>query len=205
VKIKRPAVIGTVAVVCATGGVLGGIAASSANSSSAPATHWARAGELRGLFGFRGGPGRRHFFRGGRGGFFGGRAVHSVRVVLNKAGTGFDTVTTDSGTVQSVDMTNSRLTIVEGTKAVTYKTVTLSIPTGATIVRDFRTAKLSDLTSGDRATVSASSGGTTTVFAIDSTFHPKPPSGYGTTGPTGGFGPRGHRFGGPRPPRLFGP
>ncbi len=202
-KIKRPAVIGAVAVVCATGGVLGGIAASSASSSSAPATHRARAGELRGLF--RGGPGRRGFLGGGRGGFFGGRAVHSVSVVLNKAGTGFDTITTDSGTVQSVDMTNSRLTIVEGTKTVTYKTVTLTIPTGATIVRDFKTAKLSDLTSGDHATVSASSGGTTTVFAIDSTFHPKPPSGYGTTGPIGGFGPRGHRFGGPRPPRLFGP
>ncbi len=102
----------------------------------------------------------------------GGPAVHATTVVLNKAGTAYITVTTDTGTVRSVAATAGTLTITEGTKSVTYKTVTLTIPSDAKVILDGKSSSLEKLTEGDRVSVSSSSEGTV-VQAGDSSFDPK--------------------------------
>src|SRR6185437_14209654 len=86
--------------------------------------------------------------------------VHSVSVVPDKAGTDFITVTSDSGTVQSVDSGAGTITIVEGTASATYKTVTLSVPSSATIVRNGKAASLGEIKAKDRVSVSSSSEAT---------------------------------------------
>lgn len=126
------------------------------------------------------GPEGRHFWHGGFGGPGGrihgvgaegmGPAVHASVVVLNKAGTGFITATMDSGTVQSVS--GNQLTIKEAVGKVTYKTVTLTIPSGATIRRNFSSVALSALKSGDRVRVVQSSEGTD-VIAVDPSSLPR--------------------------------
>jgi hypothetical protein len=145
-----------VAALCVALGAAGGIATGSAATSKA---------KKAGSGALRGGPP-------------GGRAVHEDAVVLNKAGTAFITATEDSGTVVSVS--GDQLTIKEGTKSVTYKTVTLTIQSGATVKRNGSTAQLSDLKAGDRVHVTQSSDGTT-VFADDGTHRPQGP-GYGPPG-----------------------
>lgn len=105
---------------------------------------------------------------GGPGAF----AVHAESVVLNKAGTEFITLTTDSGTVKSVEASAGKLTIAEAAKSVTYKTVTLSIPSGAKVTLDGKSSSLESLKEGDRVRVSSSSEGTS-VEATDSSFHPE--------------------------------
>jgi hypothetical protein len=107
-----------------------------------------------------------------------------VSVVPNKQGTGFDTVTEDSGNVQSVS--SQQLTLNEGTKSLTYKTVTLTIPAGATVQRDGKSAQLSELQSGDHVTVFENSDGTSTVNAFDSSFKPTGRPGPGGGPPPGG-------------------
>lgn len=62
-----------------------------------------------------------------------GPPVHAEEVVLNRAGTAFITATEDSRTVKSVS--GEQLTITEGVGKVTYKDQTLTIPSGATVVR----------------------------------------------------------------------
>jgi hypothetical protein len=119
---------------------------------------------------------------GGPGGGGGGGGIHSVSVVPDKAGTSFVTLTSDRGTVQSVDTGASTITIVEGTKSATYKTPTLTIPTDAAITLDAKKATLAEIKTGDRVAVSSSSEGTT-VFATDSSF--ELPSGPGKAGPPG--------------------
>lgn len=104
--------------------------------------------------------------------FLGGPAVHAEKVVLNRAGTAFITETEDAGTVESV--AGDQLTLKEGIGNVTYKTVTLTILSGAKVYRNFAAAQLSDLKSGDRAHVSSSSDGTF-VMAVDASH--KPPEG----------------------------
>jgi hypothetical protein len=180
-KLRRlPYVIAAVAclAVGALAGITGGSAATTktkARPANAKAGHWGRPG----------GP------------LVGGPPVHSVSVIPNKAGTAFDTVTLDGGTVQSVS--GQELTIEEGTKTLKYKTVTLTIPGGATVHRDGKTAQLGDLQKGDHAIVIANSDGTTMVDAADSSF--TPPDGMrghlGMRGPDrpGGPGP----WGGPPP------
>ena len=98
-----------------------------------------------------------------------GPAVHEDAVVLNRAGTHFITATSDNGTVASVS--GDQLQITEAIGKVSYKTVTLTIPAGATVERNLATAKLSDLKPGDRVHVTQSSDGTV-VFANDRTFEP---------------------------------
>ena len=90
--------------------------------------------------------------------------MHASVVELNKAGTGFITVTEDSGTVQSVS--GNSLTIKEAVGKVVYRTVTLTIPSSATITRNFSKAALSTLKSGDRVRVEQSNEGTE-VSAVD--------------------------------------
>jgi hypothetical protein len=77
------------------------------------------------------------------------RAVHGDLVVPTK--TGFATVRFDRGFVQSVS--GQQLTLREGTKTSTYKTVTLTIAPGAHVRGNRQTATLSDLKPGQRALV----------------------------------------------------
>jgi hypothetical protein len=150
-----------VAALCAALGTAGGIASSGAASSTSKKANSTR--------------------QGPPGGPPGGHAVHEDAVVLNKAGTAFINATEDSGSVVSVS--GDQLTIKEGTKSVTYKTLTLTIPSGTTIKRNGSTAQLSELKAGDHVHVTKSSDGTT-VFADDGTHRPMGP-GHGPPG--GGY------------------
>jgi thioredoxin reductase len=120
-----------------------------------------------------------HSTAGHPGGPPGGFAVHAEAVVLDKAGTAFITQTEDSGTVVSVS--GDQLVIKEGTASVTYKTVSLTIASGANVYRNGAKASLSDLEAGDHVRVTSSSDGTT-VMAGDKVGRPHPggpPPGYG--------------------------
>lgn len=77
------------------------------------------------------------------------RAVHANAVVATK--NGFETVTLDRGFVQSVS--GQQLTIKEGTKKATYKTVTLTVPSGAKVRDNGHAGALSSLTAGQRIAV----------------------------------------------------
>jgi hypothetical protein len=77
------------------------------------------------------------------------RGVHGELVVATKSG--FATVTFDRGTVQSVS--GRELTLRDGTKAKTYKTVTLTIPSAARVRVNHAAGKLSQVTAGMRAIV----------------------------------------------------
>ncbi len=120
-----------VAVACAAlGAGASAIATAGAatGASTHPATHKARTGALR---------------------RFAARAVQGSVVVHTKRG--FVTVSFTRGKVDSVN--GRQLTITEGTRKASYKTVTLSIPANA-LVRDNRQkATLSQLTAGQRVTV----------------------------------------------------
>ena len=63
----------------------------------------------------------------------------------------FVTATFARGTVSSVS--GQQLTINEGTKKATYRTVTVSVPASAQVRDDRRTATLSDLKAGQRVLV----------------------------------------------------
>jgi hypothetical protein len=153
---KRLAAI-TAAALCTGIGAAGGIASGGAASTSSKTTTTPPA----------------RVFDGGRG------AVHSESVVLNRAGTAYETIVSDDGTLTAVS--GSTLTIKEGTSSVTYKTVTVTVPSGATIVRNGKTAALTDLKAGDHVRVSVADDGAT-VMAGDASFQP---DGHG---PHGGFG-----------------
>jgi hypothetical protein len=77
------------------------------------------------------------------------RAVQGNLVVKTKAG--FVAVTFERGTVQSV--AGQQLTMTEGTKTASYKTVILTIPSNALIRDDRQKATLSDLKPGQRVIV----------------------------------------------------
>jgi flavin-dependent dehydrogenase len=154
----RTAAIGAA---CAMAGTGAGIAGSSAATKSKSSNRSAAANDRPGP---PGGP-----FRLG-----GGPPVHSESVVPNKARDGFITVTTDAGVVKSAS--GDQLTITEGTKTLTYKDVTLTIPSDATVRRNGTTAALSDLQAGDHVIVSNSSEATH-VDAFDSQHRPRPPHG----------------------------
>ena len=171
----RTVMVGALCAVVGTGaGIAGGSAATSSKSKSSSKS--ARFSH----FGRPGGP-----FRLG-----GGPPVHSEAVVPNKAGDKFITVTTDAGKVKSVS--GDELTITEGTKTLTYKDVTLTIASDATVYRNGSKASLSDLKEGDHVLVSQSSDGTF-VDAFDSEHRPPHP------GPGGPGGPHGDRPPGPPP------
>ena len=77
------------------------------------------------------------------------RAVHADVVVATKSG--FATVTIDRGFVQSVS--GQQLTIREGSRKATYKTVTLTIPSSAKVRDNRQASRLSALTGGQRVAV----------------------------------------------------
>lgn len=168
--LMRAAAIGALcAVVGASAGIAGSSAATAGKSASKSATA-SHLGRAAGLFGFAGGP-----------------PVHSEAVVPNRAGDKFITVTTDAGTVKSVS--GDQLTITEGTKTLTYKDVTVTIPSDATVYRNGSKAALSDLQAGDHVIVSRSSDGTF-VGALDSKHRPPHP-GDRHNGPPAGPPPAG--------------
>jgi hypothetical protein len=172
---KRMFLVTAVAAACALAAVATALAASGkAHKKASTTRHTTASTETGGWAGPHGpgGPGMRG-------------AVHSVSVVLNRKGDAFITQTTDSGTVQSVDTGAGTITIVEGVKGVTYKTVTLTIPSEATVVLDGKSSSLGSIVADDHAVVSSSSEGTT-VFAADSSFRP---SGMPHGGPPEGAGP----------------
>ncbi|MGI9184928.1 MAG: hypothetical protein ACR2GZ_08190 [Solirubrobacteraceae bacterium] len=77
------------------------------------------------------------------------RAVHADLVVATKQG--FVNVTVDRGKVDAVS--GQQLTLTEGTKKQTYKTLTLTIPSTAKVRDDRQPASLSALRSGQRVIV----------------------------------------------------
>ncbi len=181
----RKRFIGAVAAICALAAVTAAIAQGSGTTMSSSAkgkgatAHAAQAPGSQGPPGAMGGPdGDMHGPDGG--------AVHSVSVVPDKAGTSFITLTSDRGTVKSVDSAGGTITIIEGTKSATYKTLTLTVPSGAKVTRDGKTASLAEVKAEDHVSVSSSTEGTT-VFAIDSSFRPE--HGPGRGGPPGMGGP----------------
>lgn len=154
-RIKLPQ-LGVVIVVCALVGALAGIAGSAAAPSksakkSAPATNRAfpRHEGFRGLHGGAGGP------------------VHAEAVVPDKAGTGFITVTSDNGTIKAIS--GNDVTIDESVGSLHYKDVTVTIPDGATVIRNHAKTSVSDLKVGDDIHVIASSE-KTFVIAEDAAF-----------------------------------
>ncbi len=173
-----------VAAICALAAVTAAIAQGSGTTKSSSAkskatAHSAQASGVQGPPGAMGGPdGDMHGP--------GGDAVHSVSVVPDKAGTSFITLTSDRGTVKSVDSAGGTITIDEGTKSATYKTLTLTVPSGAKVMRDGKTASLAEIKAEDHVSVSSSTEGTT-VFAMDSSFRPE--HGPGRGGPPGMGGP----------------
>jgi hypothetical protein len=100
-----------------------------------------------------------------------GAPVH-MEMVVPKTGGGFENVTVDHGTVNSVS--GNTLVINESYNGQSYKTVTLTIPSNATVDRNLSSASLSDLKAGDHVAVISSDTGTH-VSAFDSqhapTFH----------------------------------
>ena len=151
---QKRKVIATAAAACAISAVPVAIAqGSSTTHASATARRASASGVRPGPMGRAGQP-----------------AVHSVSVVLDKAGTAFITQTTDQGKIESVDTSAGSIKVVEGANSVTYQTIRASaIPSSASIDLDGKTIALSDLAAGDRVSVSSSSEGTT-VFATDSSF-----------------------------------
>src|SRR3954453_19024824 len=153
--------LGVVIAVCALVGALAGIAGSAAAPSKSSKKSAAKTSKSA--------P-RHEGFRGGGPGFHGGPAVHAEAVVPNKAGDGFITVTSDAGTVKSV--TGNDITIDESVGKVHYKDVTVTIPDGATVIRNHAKASLSDIKAADDIRVIASSE-QTIVIAEDAAFQAK--------------------------------
>jgi hypothetical protein len=159
--------------VAATIGIATGAAAPSSNDKGSSANNWGEAGYAATARvpappppGARRG-GKMLFRAGGPIREFGGPPVHSEMVVPTKSGDDFETITQDSGKLQSVS--SDQLTIVEGTDEATYKTVTLDIPSDATVIRNGKKAELGDLQEGDQVHVSQAPQ-KTFVYASDSEF-----------------------------------
>ena len=152
--ILRVSIVGAL---CAIVGAAAGIAGSSASSSPAPHPRLGLGGP--GFF-FKHGP-----LAGAIGPLAGvfGPPVH-VEAVVPKQGGGFETLTMDRGSFSS--LSGSQLTIKEGTKTATYKTVSVTIPSGATVRRNDASAQLTELKPGDQVTV-VQSPSSTVVIAND--------------------------------------
>ena len=155
--------------VCALVGALAGIAGSAAAPSKSEkksaakaqrqADHMKRKALRRA---FRRGPGP-----AGIGFRFG--PVHAEAVVPNEDGTGFVTVTTDAGTVNSVDGTTVH--VKEGTDKKVYKDdVAIDVGNDAKVIRNHEDAKLSDLKEGDHVRVITGLPKGNVVIAEDDAF-----------------------------------
>jgi hypothetical protein len=187
--------------VCALVGALAGIAGSAAapskksKSDSAQAQKKADRMKARAL--------KRAFRRGGPGpgpAFgFGFGPVHAEAVVPNKDGTGFDTIVTDAGTLNSVDGTTVH--IKEGTDKKVYKDdVAIDVGSDAKVIRNHEDAKLSDLKEGDHVRVITGTPKGNIVIAEDDAFIQQEKKRFGERGfRHHGFGPPGPPPGAPAP------
>ena len=134
--LKVAAVGGACTAIGAGAGILGTSAASTTSRSSSNQTQKAHHRHIRGLL---------------------GRAVHADAIVGTKGGQ-FVQVTLDRGAGNArgaalTAVSGQQLTIAEGTRKHTYKTMTLTVPSGA-VVRDNRqAAQLSDLKAGQMVVV----------------------------------------------------
>lgn len=183
--------------VCALVGALAGIAGSAAapsksasKSKAAQAQKKAAQKKAKAL--------RRAFRRGpGPGPGFMGGPVHAEAVVPNADGTGFDTITTDAGTLNSVDGTTVHLK--EGTDKKVYKAdVGIDVGSDAKVIRNHQDAKLSDLKEGDHVRVITGAPKGTIVIAEDDAFIQQEKKRFGERGfRHHGFGPGGPPPGGP--------
>ena len=179
---KRIAAAGTLASVLAAAGIIGGIAESSASTTSqSPTTTTTSQSATTTTSGaYTPGTGGRGFGHFGHGGFGARGAIHSVSVQPNQAHTGYVTVTTDNGTLKSVDTTANTVTLVEGIATSPYATPTIAVPTNASVTLDGTTSTLAGLAAGDHITIRSSSDGTSTVFATNASFSPaRGPGGWG--------------------------
>ena len=194
--------------VCAFVGALAGIAGSAAApSSKAKAkaaqaqTRAAKKQALRRAFRLRAGQVARFrvHARFGPGFGFGGGPVHATAVVPNADGTGFDTITTDAGTLNSVDGTT--LHIKEGTDKKVYKDdASVDVGSDAKVIRNHEDAKLSDLKEGDHVRVITGTPKGNIVIAEDDAFIAKEKKRFSERGFRHfGFGPGGPPPGGPPP------
>src|SRR3954451_12142149 len=196
--------------VCAAIGAIAGIAGSAAapsKSSSAQAKKKAahaqkRADRMKARA-------LKRAFRHGRGlrFGFGFGPVHAEAVVPNADGTGFVTITTDAGTLNSVDGTTVHLK--EGTDKKVYKDdVAIDVGGDAKVIRNHEDAKLSDLKEGDHVRVITGAPKGNIVIAEDDAFiaqekkkfeeHGFRDHGFGRLGPPPGAPDRPR--GGPPPP-----
>jgi hypothetical protein len=172
--LKRTALV---VAVCAIVGAVAGIAGSAAAPSSKSSTQAQTAKtkqvkkQLRLLRhqvkrGFALGVGPALMF-GGPGPF--GGVVHAEAVVPNPDGTGFMTVTTDGGTLNSVDGTTVH--IKEATDKATYKDdVGIDVGSNARVMRNGAKAQLSDLKAGDHVRVITGLPKGNIVIAFDDAF-----------------------------------
>lgn len=130
--------VGGVVAACAA---LGAVGAYVGDAASSPATSSAAAAKAKptGPNGKRHGPFQR--LR---------RAVHADLVVPTKDGK-FVNVTVDRGTVEKVE--GYSITLKEGTKTATYKTVTIDLPSNAVVRINRKPGKLSDVKPGQHAMV----------------------------------------------------
>jgi hypothetical protein len=78
------------------------------------------------------------------------RAVHADLVVATKGGK-FVNVTVDRGIVEKVE--GNSLTLKEGTKNATYKTMTIDLPSNAVVRIKRKPGKLADVKAGQHAMV----------------------------------------------------
>jgi hypothetical protein len=168
-------VIAVCALVGAVAGIAGSAAAPSKSSSKSSANpSLTRAQKLalkRKLHAFRG-----HFRREIRPGFafgfgpgFPGGPVHNEAVIPKPDGSGFLTITSDRGTLNSVDGTTVHLK--EGTDKATYKDdVGVDVGGSARVIRNGKKATLSDLQKGDNVLVVTGTPKGNVVIAADATF-----------------------------------
>ena len=127
---------------------IGAITTAGANTSAAPKT---RAGQHRAFWAhhwmMRHEAMRGHWMM--RGAALGMQAVEGQAVIHTASG--WSTVSFERGTVQSVS--GSQLTLEEGTPTANYKSVTVTIPSGAVVRIDHQPATLSQLKAGQRVAV----------------------------------------------------
>ena len=130
--------VGGVVAACAVLGAAGAYVGDAASSPSTSSAATAKA-KQSGPNGKRGGP--LHRLR---------RAVHADLVVPAQGGK-FVTVTVDRGTVENVQ--GNSITLKEGTKTATYKTITIDLPSNAVVRIKRQPGKLSDVKAGQHAMV----------------------------------------------------
>src|SRR3954451_8961048 len=198
---RMTCVIAICALVGALAGIAGSAAAPSNSKSKAKTTAKAKAkaqlkAQRRALKrSFRSGAGPGPM----RGPMFG--PVHSEAVIPNADGTGFDTVTSDSGTLNSVDGTTVH--VKEGTDKKTYKDdVAIDVGSDAQVFRNHEKAALGDLKAGDHVHVIQAPKGNV-VIAEDDAFiakEQKEHKGFRDGHRHHGFGPGGPPPGGPAGP-----